>query len=115
MSSAEKNCGCVEFRLVLPEEFAPVHDLAVAQVEQVERHQRRLGIRGEDVDIVALGRGHLLALVHFFHGGEQVAQRRRLFEARLLGGLLHALAQTGGQIRMPALRGTGARSCTARA
>ena len=30
---------------------AAIDDLAVAQVKQVERHQRRLGIRGEDVDV----------------------------------------------------------------
>ena len=34
----------VELRLVFPEELAAVHDLAVAQVEQVDRHQRRLGV-----------------------------------------------------------------------
>ncbi len=65
----------VEFVLVFPEEFAAVHDLAVAQVEQVERHQRRLGVAGEDIDVVALGRGHLLPFFHLFHGRQQVAQR----------------------------------------
>ena len=53
----------VEFLLVFPEEFAPVDNLAVAQVEEVQRHQRRLGVAAEDVDVVALGRRHLLPLV----------------------------------------------------
>ena len=36
--------GRLEFDLVLPEELAPVHDVAVAHVEQIHRHQRRLGV-----------------------------------------------------------------------
>ena len=69
--------GLIELRLVFPEELAPVDNLSVAQVEQVERHQRRLGVAGEDIDVVALGRGHLLPLLDLFHRGEQIAQRRR--------------------------------------
>ena len=38
----------IELELVLPEELAPVDDVAVAQVEQVDRDQRRLGVVGED-------------------------------------------------------------------
>ena len=35
----EKNCGGVELLLVFPEELAAVHNLPVAQVEEIDRHQ----------------------------------------------------------------------------
>ncbi len=81
MSSERKKLRLVELLLVFPEELAAIDDLAVAQVEQVERHQRRLGIHREDIDVVALGGGHLLALFDLFHGGDQVAQRRPLLRS----------------------------------
>ena len=74
----------VELGLVFPEELAAVHDAAVAQVEQIDGDQRRLGVAGEDVGIVALGGGHLLALFHLFDGGEQIAERGGFLEARAL-------------------------------
>ena len=91
----------VELRLVFPEELAPVHDLAVAQVKQVERHQRRFGIRSENVDVVALGGGHLLALFDLFDGGEQVAQRRGFLEAHFVRCALHAPPQGRSQVAVP--------------
>ena len=67
-------------------------------------HQRRLGVIGENIDVVAFGRGHLLLLLHLFHGGDQIAQRGRLFEARFFGRLLHPRAQILGQIVVPAFQ-----------
>ena len=73
LQQSGKELWLVELLLVFPEMLATVHDLAIAQMEDVQRHQRRLGVDGEDIDIVALGRGHLLALFHFLHSGQQVA------------------------------------------
>ena len=89
--------GSFELRLVFPEEIAAVHDMAIAQVEKIDRHQRRLGIHAEDVHVVARGRGHLLAFVQFLHGGQQVAQRAGFLEARLVGSGLNSLAQFSRQ------------------
>ena len=80
----------VVLHLVFPEELAAIHNLPVAQVEEIERHQRRLGVDREDIDVVALGRGHLLALLDLFHGGDQVAQSGGFLEAHLLAGGFHA-------------------------
>ena len=53
LEQAREELARVEVRLVLPEELAPVDDAPVAQVEQVHGHQRRLGVVGEDVGVVA--------------------------------------------------------------
>src|ERR1022692_1586030 len=99
-----KELRLVVLLLILPEVFAAVHDLAIAQVEDIQRHQRRLGVDGENIDIVALGRGHLLALVEFLHGGQQVAQRAGFFEPRGLRRGFHTGAQFGGKVGVPALQ-----------
>ncbi len=80
--------GCVEFVLVFPEEVAAVDHDAVAQVEEIDGHERGLGVIAEDVGIVALGGGHFLSLVHFFDGGEEIAQAGGLFETHVVRGLL---------------------------
>ena len=80
--------------LVFPEEIAAVDDHAVPQMEQIHRDQRRLGVEAEDIGIVAGSGGHLLALVHLFDGGQQIAQRGGLFEAHVVGGFLNAVARS---------------------
>ena len=104
MSSELKNVGLVELQLVFPKELATIHNLPVAQVEQIERHQRRLGVNRENIDVVALGRSHLLPLFDLFDGGDQVAQSGRLLEAHLLAGRLHANAHVARQVRVPAFQ-----------
>ena len=94
----------VEFLLVLPEELAPVDDLAVAQVKQVQRHQRRFRVAAENVDVVALGGRHLLPLFDLLDGGQQVAQRGRFLESHLARRRFHAPAQIARQVGVPALQ-----------
>ena len=65
-----KEFRLVEDVLVLPEELAPVDNLPVAQVEQVERHHGRFGIDAKDVGVVVFGGGHLLPLLDFLDGGQ---------------------------------------------
>ena len=74
----------LEIEQILPIIFAAIHDAAVAQVEQVGGHQRRLGMVSQDVDVLAFGGGDLLLLLHLFHGGDQIAQSGRFFKARRL-------------------------------
>ncbi len=94
----------VEFLLILPEELAPVDDLAVAQVKQVQRHQRRFRVAAENVDIVALGGRHLLPLFDLFHRGQQVAQRGRFLEPHFARRRFHPPTQLARQVRVPALQ-----------
>ena len=94
--------GLVELQLVFPVELAPVDDSPVPQVEEVDGDQRRLGIAGQDIGVIAAGCRHLLALFHLFHGDEQIAQTARFLEAHFVGSLLHALAQLGRQIAVAA-------------
>ena len=96
--------GCLEIGLIFPEELAAVDDLAVAEVEQIDRDQRRLGVVGEDVDVLAFRRRDLLFLLHLFDGSDQVAQAGGLLEAHLERRLLHALAQFVGQIAQTAFQ-----------
>ena len=60
--------GFIVLLLVFPEELAPVHDLAVAQMKEIDSHERGLRMRGENIDVVALSSSHFLALVHLFDG-----------------------------------------------
>src|ERR1019366_6722142 len=94
----------VVFELVFPEELAAIHDLAVAQGEQVERHQRGLGVDGEDIDVVAFGGGHFLALFDLFHGGDQIAQSGGFLEARVSASGLHTHPHIARQIGVAALQ-----------
>ena len=75
-----------------------------AQMEQIHRDQRRLGVVGEDVGVAAFGRGHLLLLAHLFHGVQQFMQRRGFFVAHGRAGVFHALAQFLRQILVPAFQ-----------
>jgi hypothetical protein len=84
--------------LILPEKLAAVHDPPVAEMEQIYGHQRRFGVDGHDVGVVAGSRGHFLALIHFFDRGKQVAQRGRALEFELLRRLLHAELQLARQV-----------------
>ena len=90
----------VEFDLIFPEHLAAVHNLAVPQVKEVQRDQRRLGVAGEDIHVVPLGGRHFLALLHFLHGGQQIAQGGGLLEARLRGRGFHARPQAARQVAM---------------
>ena len=103
MSSEERKSRLVVLVLVFPEELAAVDDLAVAQVENVQRDQRRFGVDREDIDVVAFGGGHFLALLDLLHGGDQVAQSGGFFEAHFLAGGFHARAQSAGQIAVAAI------------
>ena len=94
----------LELRLIFPEELPPVDDAAAAQVKQIHRDQRRLGVISKDVGIVAFRRGHLLLLAHFFHGVQQIVQSRRLFVAHFRAKGLDATAQFPSQILMPAFQ-----------
>ena len=85
--------GRIEFVLVFPEEIAPVHNHPIAQVEKIHGNERRLGVVAEDIGIVARGRGHFLALIHFFDRGQQIAQRAGFFEAHVVRSFLDAFAQ----------------------
>ncbi len=83
---------------ILPEVLTAIDDAAVAQVKQVGRHQRRLGVGSQDVDVFALGGRDLLLLLHLFDGRGQVAQRGGFLKTRVDGGLLHPRAQALDQI-----------------
>jgi hypothetical protein len=52
-------------------------------VEEIHGDHGRLGVVAEDIGVVAGGGGHLLALGHFFHGVQQIAQGGGLFEAHI--------------------------------
>ena len=53
-------------------------------------------MKAEDIDIVAFGGGHFLALLHFANGGGEVAEVGSFFEARVFGGRLHAAIEFVG-------------------
>ena len=53
-------------------------------MEQIHGDQRRLGVEAEDIGIVARSRRHLLALIHLFHGGQQIAQAAGFFETHIV-------------------------------
>ena len=88
----------LEIEQILPEVFAAIDDAAVAQVEQVGGDQRRLGVVSQNIDVLALGGGDLLLLLHLLDRGHQIAQRGRFFKAHFFGGLAHAAAQLASQI-----------------
>ena len=94
--------GGIEGGLVFPEELAAIDNAAAAQVKEVGGEQGRLGIEGENVGVVAVGGGHLLTLLHFVDGGDEVAQGGGLFKAKVLGGGLHAHAQIVGEVAQAA-------------
>ena len=85
--------GGVEVVLVFPVELAAVDDAAVAEVEEIDGEQGRFGVVGVDVDVVAGGGGHLLAVLDFVDGLDDVAEGGGFFEAQVFGGGFHALAE----------------------
>jgi hypothetical protein len=93
----------VELQLVFPEELAAVDDAAVAQVEQVDRDERRLGVKGEDVGVITLRGGDSLLLLHFLHGGDEVAEIGGLFKAHVLGRVFHLDTKAVGEVAMAAI------------
>ncbi len=103
MSREENSSPASNSSEVFPEVLAAVDDAAVAQVEQVDGDQRRLGVVGEDVGVVALGGGHLLLLFDLFDGGDQVPQRGGFLIAHFGGGFVHAGAQVADQVAVAAL------------
>ncbi len=88
----------IELAEIFPIEVAPINDSPAAQVEQIHGHLRRFGVPGEDVGVVAFGRGDLLALFHFSERAQQIAIAAGLLVALLLRGALHALLQTAREI-----------------
>ena len=81
---ARQELAGVELVSVLPIQFSAVDDAAVAHVKDVDRHQRRLGVDAEDVDVVSFGGGHLLPLLQLLDGCDEVAQARGLLEVHVL-------------------------------
>jgi hypothetical protein len=93
----EKFVG-LKIEQIFPEVFAAIHDAAIAQVEQIGRHQRRLGVASENVDVLAFGGGDLLLLLHLLHGRDQIAQPAASSKRCPFGCLAHARAQIASQI-----------------
>ena len=96
--------GGLEFVQVFPIKVAPVHDAPPANVKQIDGHQRRLGMPGQDVDIVPRGGGNFLALLDLRERSQKIAVGGRLFETFGTGGLEHARLQTFHQVRTAALQ-----------
>ena len=93
----EKLAGREDF-LIFPVEIAAINHAAGAKVEEIDAEERRLGVPGEDVRIVAHGCGHLLAFFDFFESSEQVAEGGGFFKALFVGGTLHALGEASAEL-----------------
>ncbi len=83
---------------IFPVEIAAIDDAAAAQVKDVDGDLRRLGVPGDDVGVVTIGRGNFLALVHFFQSFQQVAIAGGLFEALFVRRQFHALFEAAREI-----------------
>ena len=80
-------------RQVLPEEVAPVDDLACAHMEEVDGEHRVLIVVPEDIGIFIVGGGDALLVEHLVHGDELVAQPGGEFELLGCRGLRHAAGE----------------------
>ena len=76
----------------LEREVVPAHDRAVAHAEHLDDRVPFRDRRGEDVEVVAFVRVHLLAVQGPLDRGEPVAQRGRALERERVRGLLHLFA-----------------------
>ena len=88
----------IKFLKVFPVKFAAVHHAPAAQVKKIRGHQRRLGVIGENVGIIALRRRDPLALLDVFERAQQVAISRGLLEQFFLRGGGHAFFEAVHQI-----------------
>ena len=84
----------VELLEVFPIEFAAIDDAASAEMEKIGGNQRRLGVIGENVGVVALRGGDALAFFDIPEGAKKIAVRSSLLEKFFFGGGHHALFQT---------------------
>ena len=88
----------IEFFKFFPIKFAAIDDAATAQVKEIRGDERRLGVVGEDVGVVALSGGNALALFDVFERAEKIAIGGGLFEEFLLGGGSHAFFEALDQV-----------------
>jgi len=80
----------VEFLLILPEELAPVDDLAVAQVKQVSAPPAAVPRSSRKCRHRRPWRPPSSAAVRSLHRGQQVAQRGRFLEPHLTRRRFHS-------------------------
>ena len=88
----------IKFVQIFPVKFAAVHHAAAAQVKEVCGDERRFGVIGKHVGVVALGCGDALAFFDVFERAEQVAIRRSLLVHFFFGGSRHSFFQALDQI-----------------
>ena len=94
----------LENLLVFPVEITAIDHAPAAQVKKIDGYQRRLGVPGQHVGVIAFGGSHFLAFVEVLQGAYQVPQRCRLFVHFAAGGLLHAALKTEQQVVSPAFQ-----------
>ena len=88
----------IEFIEVLPIKFAAIHDAAGAQVEEIGGDERRFGVIGKHIGIVALRGGDALALFDVVERAEKIAIRGGFLEALRFGCGEHALFDAFHQV-----------------
>ena len=92
--------------VVVQQERVAVHDLPLANGEDLDARRLSLGVGAEGVEGVLGGDGRLLAVANVGEGGELVAQLRSPLEVHLPGGLAHRdLAHADQTVHPPLEKG----------
>src|SRR5579859_3518620 len=92
------------FRQLLPEELAPIENLASAHMKHIDRQHVIFVVVAEDVHVVAFGGSNALLLLKLGDGRDHVAVASGAFVFLIAGGLLHAPAERLGQIGLAAFK-----------
>ena len=93
----------LEFLEVFPVKIAAVQDASAADVEQVDGHQGRFGVPGQDVGVVAFGGGDFLFFFELAQGAQDVAVPGGLFEAFIARCAGHTLLDADEEIAAPSV------------
>ena len=90
--------GGMKFFEFFPIKFAAIHNAAGAQVEEIRGNERRFGVVGKNIGVVALRGGNALAFFDVFERAEKIAIGGGLFVEFFFCGGGHALFEAFDEI-----------------